>query len=122
MSENQTASIGWKAELIDFNGFGAHLNTGSNLFRWVDDEHILLGRTPGVTVRFVDDWEDSENKSIKEVVKGYALGPDNAIEQVLPDWVGLVEKVWVNLDIVELNGEEELLVSKEECYLLLRGW
>ncbi len=121
MSESQSASPGWKAELIEFNGFGAHLNTGSDLFHWVDDENILLGRAPGVTVRFVDDWEAGENKSIKEAVKGHALGPDNAIEQVLPDWLALEEKLRANFNTVKLNGDEEHLVPKEKYPLPLRG-
>jgi hypothetical protein len=47
----------WSAKVIEFNGFGAHLNTGSDLFHWIHDAGILQGKTEGVTVRFVDDWE-----------------------------------------------------------------
>ena len=45
----------WSAKVIEFNGFGAHLNTGSDLFHWTNDADVLQGKNPGVTVRFVDD-------------------------------------------------------------------
>ncbi|KAL7959092.1 hypothetical protein V8C34DRAFT_280888 [Trichoderma compactum] len=48
----------WTAKIIEFNGFGAHLNTGSDLFHWVSDNDILQGKSLGVVVRFVDDWDD----------------------------------------------------------------
>jgi hypothetical protein len=47
----------WGAKVIEFNGFGAHLNTGSDLFHWIHDADVLQGKTEGVTVLFVDDWE-----------------------------------------------------------------
>jgi len=49
------------------------------------------------------------------------LGPDNAIEQVLPDWLALEEKLRANFNTVKLNGDEEHLVPKEKYPLPLRG-
>ncbi|KAL6080608.1 hypothetical protein QOT17_000247 [Balamuthia mandrillaris] len=36
----------WKAELVEFNPFGAHLGGGSALFHWLNDWNILHGLPP----------------------------------------------------------------------------
>jgi hypothetical protein len=55
MMKDSQAKTGWTAALIEFIGFGAPLNTGSDLFHWVNDEDILYEKKLGVTLRFIDD-------------------------------------------------------------------
>ncbi|KAL2153835.1 hypothetical protein VTH82DRAFT_2510 [Thermothelomyces myriococcoides] len=76
-------TTGWKARIIEFNGFGAHLNTGSSLFHWVNDADILEGRRPGLTIRFVDDWEEDGPTAQDQVVSVSELADET------PDWLEL---------------------------------
>lgn len=83
-----TESDPWKAEVIEFNGFGAHLNTGSDLYHWVKDADILQGKTPTVAVRFVDDWEDQDLAQ----TLGLATMPSSTCvssDKDEPDWLVL---------------------------------
>ncbi|AEO54518.1 hypothetical protein MYCTH_2297169 [Thermothelomyces thermophilus ATCC 42464] len=76
-------TTGWKARIIEFNGFGTHLNTGSSLFHWVNDADILLGERAGLTIRFVDDWEEDGPTAQDEVVAVAELADE------APDWLEL---------------------------------
>ncbi len=58
VSKDAASPFGWKAGIIELNGFGAHLNTGSDLFYWVNNSDILAGKQDDIVIRFVDDWED----------------------------------------------------------------
>ncbi|KAF2195029.1 hypothetical protein K469DRAFT_543630 [Zopfia rhizophila CBS 207.26] len=85
----------WKAGIIEFNGFGAHLNTGSDLFHWVHDADTLQGRKPGITVRFVDDWEGCD-LSLKMENGAGPQTPDEKQEPLDdddPDWLALEKKL-----------------------------
>ncbi|KAI0102586.1 hypothetical protein GGR51DRAFT_550454 [Nemania sp. FL0031] len=97
----------WAAKVIEFNGFGAHLNTGSDLFHWVKDGDILQGKTPGVTIRFVDDWETRE--TTKESISGSAASISASIDEEEPDWLVLEKKL------------KERYGTKTKAKLLLRG-
>ncbi|KAI1124367.1 hypothetical protein F5Y10DRAFT_285092 [Nemania abortiva] len=77
----------WTAKIIEFNGFGAHLNTGSDLFHWVKDEEILQGKAPGVTIRFVDDWEAREMTG--NSMSDSAASVSESLEEEEPDWLVL---------------------------------
>ncbi|EXJ78230.1 hypothetical protein A1O3_09391 [Capronia epimyces CBS 606.96] len=119
MMETENEDIPWKARLIEFNGFGAHLNTGSDLFHWVNDAEILEGKRPGVTLRFVDDNEvifepggGSASQEVKEVTGEGAQDP-------VPDWLALEQK------LRERYGndptEEKMLTLERKTKVPLRG-
>jgi hypothetical protein len=80
-------TTGWKARIVEFNGFGAHLNTGSGLFHWVNDTDILQGKTPGLTIRFVDDWEEGGPVAKDKVVTVSDVAGES------PDWLELEKKL-----------------------------
>jgi len=89
VSSPEGARTSWDSKFIEFNSFGAHLNTGSDLFHWVNDADILYGRSPGITVRFVDDWEDDEiDQAKKEDVP-----VETKQEDAEPDWLTLENKL-----------------------------
>ncbi|KAH0564993.1 hypothetical protein GP486_001608 [Trichoglossum hirsutum] len=91
---------GWKARLIEFNGFGAHLNTGSDLFHWVNDADILQGKRAEITVRFVDDWEASGDAVTTE------KGNSTDVGEQKPDWLALEEKIRASFDSTRLKKYE----------------
>jgi hypothetical protein len=97
----------WTAKLIEFNGFGAHLNTGSDLFHWVKDADYLQGKTPGVTVRFVDDWEDAP--SLQEEAVAATPSESVSLDEDEPDWLVLEKQLHAKFaDKVE-DGERPKL-------------
>lgn len=79
----------WTAKIIEFNGFGAHLNTGSDLFHWVKDADILQGSDSSVRVRFVDDWEESGTIVASEIL--HPIVTDSVDDE--PDWLALETKI-----------------------------
>ncbi|KAK4504219.1 hypothetical protein PRZ48_005135 [Zasmidium cellare] len=87
MNKDSAAPNGWSVKIIEFNSFGAHLNTGANLFHWIEDADALTGRTPGITMRFVDDWEGDRVAGIRDVI---AL--DRPVDEE-PDWLVLEREV-----------------------------
>jgi D123 len=106
----------WKTGIIEFNGFGAHLNTGSDLFHWVKDADILHGKTPGITVRFVDDWEGGkENATVQEVYKTKMLEEDSTDQ----DWLTLENKVRERYG--QTNNKQEKAETEGNVKLPLRG-
>jgi hypothetical protein len=128
-SENQTD---WKAQIIEFNGFGAHLNTGSDLFHWVNDHDILYGERPGITVRFVDDWEAAPvdtiidgptpvelNEGVAHQPPAQAVSSGASQEPVEPDWLVLEKKLRQKYH--ESSKDKERLELEERTNLPLRG-
>ncbi|KAI6779863.1 uncharacterized protein J7T54_001951 [Emericellopsis cladophorae] len=95
----------WKAQIIEFNGLGAHRNTGSDLFHWVTDHDILCGKPPGVTVRSADDWEEGTMENIvnrekkvrgdteHEDTESNQPPPEALPEATEPDWLVLEYKL-----------------------------
>lgn len=129
------AQPSWKAQVIEFNGFGAHLNTGSDLFHWVNDRDILYGERPGITVRFVDDWEDLPTETVVNPdAEGDASqgkdstesqGPSQPIQQGQteepqePDWLILEKKLRQKYN--DSTKDKERLEMEERTNLPLRG-
>ncbi|KAK2595109.1 hypothetical protein QQS21_007194 [Conoideocrella luteorostrata] len=107
----------WKAQVIEFNGFGAHLNTGSDLFHWVRDADALEGRSPGVTVRFVDDWEDNHS----EQTAGVLLTEPSAIPatDVEPDWMVLEKQLQAKY--ADKAKDRKRVAMEQNAKLPLRG-
>ncbi|KAH8585343.1 hypothetical protein B0O99DRAFT_713396 [Bisporella sp. PMI_857] len=95
----------WKAQIIEFNGFGAHLNTGSDLFHWIRDHDILYGNQPGITVRFVDDLEEEPIKQGEESNE--------------PDWLLLERKL--RQKYMDSAKDKERLEMEKRTKLPLRG-
>ncbi|KAG5759954.1 hypothetical protein H9Q72_011919 [Fusarium xylarioides] len=125
-------TVDWKAQIIEFNGFGARLNTGSDLFHWVNDHDILYGERPGITVRFVDDWEDTtvekmvNDTSQDDTSGGVANQPQcqsvHDSEQpgpAEPDWL-VLEKKLRQMYHNSLKNKERLEME-ERTNLPLRG-
>ncbi|KAH6857098.1 hypothetical protein B0I37DRAFT_412968 [Chaetomium sp. MPI-CAGE-AT-0009] len=81
----------WTAKVIEFNGFGAHLNTGSDLFHWVKDADHLQGKTQGVVVRFVDDWE--RTPSLQEGTVVPTPSESLSLDEDEPDWLVLEKQL-----------------------------
>ncbi|KAF7561164.1 hypothetical protein G7046_g2979 [Stylonectria norvegica] len=127
----------WKAQIIEFNGFGAHLNTGSDLFHWVNDHDILYGARPGITVRFVDDWEEGPSEEIfgspgapskPEQIDDTAaaeIGADKPAEveksdePADPDWLVLEKKL--RQKYADSAKDKDRLEMEERTNLPLRG-
>ncbi|UQC88567.1 uncharacterized protein CLUP02_14092 [Colletotrichum lupini] len=86
-------SIRWDAKVIEFNGFGPHLNTGSDLFHWTTDASILQGESDEITVRFVDDWENSESDTDTLAVGDLTLSDTTTVEDSEPDWMMLEKEI-----------------------------
>ncbi|KAK1510203.1 hypothetical protein CABS01_07875 [Colletotrichum abscissum] len=86
-------SIRWDAKVIEFNGFGPHLNTGSDLFHWTTDASILQGESDEITVRFVDDWENSESDTDTLAVGDLTLSDTTTVEDNEPDWMMLEKEI-----------------------------
>ncbi|KAK4244756.1 hypothetical protein C7999DRAFT_34899 [Corynascus novoguineensis] len=101
----------WTAKVIEFNGFGAHLNTGSDLFHWVKDADILQGKTPGVTVRFVDDWEEGTLMATSS--ESVSLDEDE------PDWLVLEKQLQAKY--ADKAKDNERLRMEAKAKLPLRG-
>lgn len=92
LSKDERSHTNWKAGIIEFNGFGAHLNTGSDLFHWVNDADILTGKRKDIVVRFVDDWEDGS--PVETIEK---LQPRDTVEEGdKVDWFALEAKIRAN--------------------------
>jgi hypothetical protein len=85
----------WTAKLIEFNGFGAHLDTGSDLFHWVKDADHLQGKTPGFTVRFVDDWENAP--SLQDETVTATPSESVSLDEDEPDWLVLGKQLHAKL-------------------------
>lgn len=114
VSPPEGASTSWDAKIIEFNSFGAHLNTGSDLFHWINDADILYGRTPGITVRFVDDWEDDKPGQAEEEEKPVETKQEDAE----PDWLTLENKL---RDLYGKRADEQEKLPTEKAKLPLRG-
>lgn len=107
----------WKARIIEFNGFGAHLNTGSDLFHWVNDAHILQGENSGVTVRFVDDWEGQQ--SVQETVVAVTPAESLSTEDAEPDWLILEKQLQAKY--ADKAKDKDRIAMEENNELPLRG-
>jgi len=112
----------WTAGIIEFNGFGAHLNTGSDLFHWINDADILQGRQSGITIRFVDDWEEdgaieSGRAKQNEIV---SIQVEEQIEEdAEPDWFALEKKL--KSQYGQLSNAATKLSLAKAAKLPLRG-
>lgn len=120
MTETNDPQEKWQAKIIEFNGFGAHLNTGSDLFHWINDADTLQGRKPGITLRFVDDWEKVKSVDRASIDDGSStLVEEEALEDPEPDWLALEKK------LKGQYGKEEpvtgRLSAEEKLKLPLRG-
>ncbi|KAK0744943.1 hypothetical protein B0T21DRAFT_358708 [Apiosordaria backusii] len=107
----------WTAKIIEFNGFGAHLNTGSDLFHWTKDADVLQGRTPGVTVRFVDDWEHLP--TAQEDVQTPQLSETISQDEDEPDWLVLEKQLQAKY--ADKAKDSERLKLEAKTKLPLRG-
>jgi hypothetical protein len=107
----------WKARIIEFNGFGAHLNTGSDLFHWVNDAEILEGKVEGITVRFVDDWEDNTVK----IDGGHDPQPSDTVslDEEVPDWLLLEEQL--KAKYADKGKTQDSLQVEKKIKLPMRG-
>jgi hypothetical protein len=120
MTEPSSTRTEWGARVIEFNGFGAHLNTGSDLFHWVNDADILYGKTAGVTVRFVGPdrgrGRDIVVQPAPEVKK--AEREEKEDEDEMPDWLALEERIRATYG---QEGGEKPLNMNPNVKLPLRG-
>ncbi|PGH01869.1 hypothetical protein AJ79_07806 [Helicocarpus griseus UAMH5409] len=124
--------------IIEFNSFGAHLNTGSDLFHWVDDKKILYGENDGITVRFTEREmqftpDTSQGKcdsfsvlptptSSKADVETSSLAPaENPGEDAKPDWLALEEKLRAKFRSVNINDGDPKASSNKRTKLPLGG-
>lgn len=114
MSEDNSIKEGWKASVIEFNGFGAHLNTGSDLFHWIRDAEILYGQRPGITVRFVDGWEDKDQPKTTESV---GRAPVESKEDDLPDRLALEPKLREKYSSNDKGKEDRLETGENSSSL-----
>ncbi len=110
MQEDSSNVHGWKAKVIEFGAFGGHLNTGSDLFHWVNDASILQSSGESITLRFVDDWADQP----------VAMANDAA--DAKPDWLSLEETLRKKLSYTENSGNVKLLVPNKLKYPLRGRW
>lgn len=117
MTEPSGEQTEWSAKVIEFNGFGAHLNTGSDLFHWVNDADILQGRTPGVTIRFVGPDKATGVDIVVEPAPE-AKKEEEEEEDEMPDWLALEEKIRATYGQEE--GEKPLNMNPN-AKLPLRG-
>ncbi|RYP20214.1 hypothetical protein DL765_002888 [Monosporascus sp. GIB2] len=106
----------WEAKIIEFNGFGAHLNTGSDLFHWVNDADVLHGKTPGVTVRFVDDWEQ---QPMRKTAMPPTPSASLSLDEEEPDWLVLEKQLQAKYADKEKDGKR--IEMEEKARLPLRG-
>ncbi|KAI9155598.1 putative CDC123-like protein L884 [Paramyrothecium foliicola] len=109
----------WQARVIEFNGFGAHLNTGSDLFHWVRDADILEGKTNEVTVRFVDDWEDDDSTQETLVSPRPHVRPAEDEDEEAPDWL-LLEKQ-LQAKYADKDKDSKRIQIEAKTRLPLRG-
>ncbi len=107
----------WKARVIEFNGFGAHLNTGSDLFHWVRDVDILHGKTSGVTVRFVDDWEDLRMPHEEAMTTTPFESP--LLDEDEPDWLVLERQLQAKY--TDKGKDSKRIEMEKKAKLPLRG-
>ncbi|KAI6090460.1 hypothetical protein F4821DRAFT_229381 [Hypoxylon rubiginosum] len=107
----------WQAKVIEFNGFGAHLNTGSDLFHWVKDADILQGKVPGVTVRFVDDWEGGG--SVSETVVNSTISDALSVDDDEPDWLVLEKQLQAKY--ADKDKDSKRIEMEQKAKLPLRG-
>jgi hypothetical protein len=115
---NSEIGESWKANAIEFNGFGAHLNTESDLFHWINDADVLQGKMPGVTVRFVDDWEQLPNAQgdTTSTATSESISQQDDEE---PDWLVLEKQLQAKYADKAKDNERLKLESKNK--LPLRG-
>ncbi|KAK0641778.1 hypothetical protein B0T16DRAFT_420520 [Cercophora newfieldiana] len=107
----------WTAKVIEFNGFGAHLNTGSDLFHWVNDADVLLGKNTGVTVRFVDDWE--QLNTTQDGPTDSAQSESVSQDDDEPDWLVLEKQLQAKY--ADKAKDEDRLKLESKTALPLRG-
>lgn len=101
----------WTAKLIEFNGFGAHLNTDSDLFHLVKDADHPPGKSPGVTVRFVDDWENAP--SLQEETVAAAPPESVSLDEDEPDWLVLEKQFHAKFADEAEDGERRKLPLRD---------
>jgi hypothetical protein len=115
----------WKAQIVEFNGFGAHLNTGSDLFHWVHDAHILHGEDDGVTVRFIEDKEDRDQPEVEKQKECETTSEQSSVEEsapdTKPDWLSLEEKLRAKFSKLDTGDGEERLAPSQRLKIPLRG-
>lgn len=136
----------WTAKIVEFNSFGAHLNTGSNLFHWVHDAEILEGKTNHITVRFVDwtrsnlelrsEWDftakiaettgetsESSTTVLSETENGENVNEEAPImkEFAKPDWLALEEKLRSKFANGGINSTGLRLQLSDRITIPLRG-
>ncbi|KAJ2891252.1 hypothetical protein MKZ38_000691 [Zalerion maritima] len=109
----------WSAKIIEFNGFGAHLNTGSDLFHWVRDADVLQGKTPGVTVRFVDDWENSLSMQDTDTVVASSSSEAQTLDDEEPDWLVLEKQLQAKY--ADKGKDSKRIEMEAKAKLPLRG-
>lgn len=138
----------WTAQVVEFNSFGPHLNTGSNLFHWIHDAEILHGKTNQITVRFADwtrsitepqsKWDftakitdtiatqkvsDSSAENVSETANE-ENGNDEAPvikEFAKPDWLALEEKLRSKFANKGINSSGLRLQLSDRITIPLRG-
>lgn len=103
--------------MIEFNGFGAHLNTGSDIFHWTNDADVLQGKNLSVTVRFVDDWENIPTSVTQEVVA--PASESVSLDEEEPDWLVLEKQLQAKY--ADKAKDSEHLKIEAKAKLSLRG-
>lgn len=138
MTRGTAKDAEWKAQIIEFNGFGAHLNTGSDLFHWVHDKDVLYGENNGITVRFIEEREDDSSDqseghrhsfsvttaqtSSESDMETSSLAPtENPTEEAKPDWLALEEKLRAKFGKLDIKRADQRLAPSERIKIPLRG-
>lgn len=117
-----TAQGRWDAKVIEFNGFGPHLNTGSDLFHWVRDKEILQGSGKNVVVRFVDDFEETLSGT-RTPSLSYGTDTDTTTieDEEEPDWKVLSRQLAAKY-ATEGKDDERLKMEKKNSLPLQGRW
>jgi hypothetical protein len=124
---------GRQRDATEFHGFGAHLNTGSDLFHWVNDTDILYDNQRGITVRFVDDEEvaeqgrgaanngrqDKQHEALVTSQSTEKSAPEEQNQVNEPDWLVLERKL--RQKYANESKDRDSLEMKERAKLPLRG-
>lgn len=140
----------WTGQIVEFNGFGAHLNTGSDLFHWVHDAHILHGETDSITVRFMegsnstdliepasDGSVPSQLESLLELKETPLVGAnipevpeieenpkeatDEKPQNQKPDWLILEKRLMAKFGSLDTDPNGQKFESSERITIPLRG-
>ncbi|KAL9629693.1 MAG: hypothetical protein Q9164_006766 [Protoblastenia rupestris] len=125
MQEDSSNAYGWRAKVIEFGAFGKHLNTGSDLFHWVNDASTLQSSGENITLRFVDDWADQPVKLEDEVKIETTTLVDQTpadVTDAKPDWFTLEEKLRRKLSYTQDSGNVKLSVPAKLRFPLRGRW